>query len=240
MVDTCHTNCCIGLMKATLKLISLTFLATLACGAVIAQDLKKAPSRPWNGPVVPYTAPHDSKANFVFFSNLSSNPAHLYDYNSGGYYVLGLNNAIFPGLEQHVTIRFTALVDGFVTTLQAALYQDRVSPGTPQCTLGIFDTGPTGTFGSDGPGTSLGGGIVTVPMGAPNTLVTVNLDGAGVAVTANTDYWLVATTTDGASDFAGVWGAAYPRFASEHPSLGAPWLAQSGQVPAGAVKGTAP
>jgi hypothetical protein len=225
-------------MKPTLKTVSLTILATLACGAVMAQVPKQAPSRPWKGDIVPYRGIDSIEANVVFLSNLSANPANLYDFDAGGNYVLGANNALFPGIDQHIAVPFTPLVNGHVKTMQAALYQDPTSPGTPKCSIGLFNDDGTGLA----PGTAIAGGAktVNVPVGAPNVLVTANLGATGIAVIAGTQYWVVATTIPQATNFAGIWAPSYPRYAFEQPTSSVPWTVTTGLVPAIVVKGTSP
>ena len=204
----------------------------------MAQGPKTAPPKKWTGPVVPYTAPDQVEANVVFLTNLSPNPANLYDFDAGGNYVLGANNALFPGIDQHIAVPFTPLVNGHVKTMQAALYQDPTSPGTPKCSFALYNDDGTGLA----PGTPIAGGAktVNVPVGAPNTLVIANLAGAGVAVIANTQYWFVATTIPAATNFAGIWAPSYPRYAFEQPTSAIPWTVTTGLVPACLIKGTTP
>ncbi len=201
----------------------------------MAQDLKQAPSRPWNGPVVPYAVPDAPDASLVFFSNLSADPANLYDFDAGGYYVFTAVNPIFPGFDQNIAVPFTALVNGHVRTIQVALHGDVDLPGTPKCTLGIYNDDGTGI-----PGTPIIGAskTVTVPAAAPNALITVKFPGTGVAVTAHTHYWLVAKPIDDASDFVGIWAFCYPRFGFEQN--GGEWFVPASATPAFAVKGSAP
>jgi hypothetical protein len=225
-------------MKSTFKAVSLTILATLACGAVWAQGLKQAPPKKWTGPVIPYSQPDQTTANVTFLTNLSSNPANLYDFDAGGNYVLGANNALFPGIDQHIAVPFTPLVNGHVKTMQIAIYQDPTSPGTPKCLIALYNDDGTGLA----PGTAIAGGSknINVPVGAPNLLVNVSLAGMGVAVTSGTQYWVVATTLPTATNFAGIWAPSYPRFAFEQPTSAIPWTVLTGLVPALAVKGTSP
>src|SRR5450432_4711136 len=110
-------------MKSTFKAVSLTILATLTCGAVWAQGIKQAPPKKWTGPIVPYVSTDQTDANVTFLSNLSTNPADLYDFNAGGNYVLRATNGIFPGIDQHIAVPFTPLVNGHVKTMQVAIYQ---------------------------------------------------------------------------------------------------------------------
>src|SRR5216110_1777577 len=109
--------------QTTIKKISLTILATLACGALMAQELRFAPPQNFTGPKVPYKdAVGVDWPGAPIFSNLGppgASPA--YDCNAGGYYVLGPTNCLaFP--EQWIAVSFwTGPGGGTATRLQTGI-----------------------------------------------------------------------------------------------------------------------
>lgn len=219
--------------KTLSRTLCCLFVLTLACGALSASDLKVAPARE-HATYVGSSFDINPMANVTIFSNLSSDPTNLYNAAAGGYYVCGLTCADV-GTDQWIGIPFTNKVADHATTIQAAI---GYISGTKRVLLGIYTDNP-----GVGPGTLLGQGAATnIPdSGTCCTLVQVKVGGTtGLALTANTKYWIVATSDDNrAPDFEGVWQASYTSDIGGNVS-NAGWFTFSGLVPAGAVKGTNP
>src|SRR5262249_11915879 len=139
------------------------------------------------------------------------------------------------GADQWIAIPFTNKVADHATTIQAAI---GYFSGTKRVLLGIYTDNP-----GIGPGTLLGQGAATnIPdAGTCCTLAQVKVGGTtGIALTANTKYWIVATSDDTrAPDFDSVWQPTYQSDIGANVANGA-WFTFSGLVPAAAVKGTNP
>ena len=75
--------------------ISVAILATMVCGAAMAQGPVRAPGRPTTGPMAGPDFPTANK----FGGNLEVNACTgcNFDEVSGGYYVWGTNNCETPG-----------------------------------------------------------------------------------------------------------------------------------------------
>lgn len=221
--------------KTLTRTLCCLFVLTLACGTLFAQGLKVAPPASRSNVVKPYVDSNHTTANITIFSNLSSDPSNLYNVAVGGYYVCGMT-CVDVGTDQWIAIPFTNKVADHAKQLQTAI--GWIS-GTKKVKLGIFTDNP-----GVGPGTVLTGGqgqTANIPTyGACCQLTQVNLPGAGVALTANTKYWLVATSDDtNAPDFEGAWVASYSSdIAGDVGNTG--WGTFSGLVPAAAIKGTNP
>jgi len=220
-------------MKTLSRILCCVFVITLACGALFASDLKVAPP-PQHAMFVQPFFDINPLTNITIFTNLATDPTNLYNAAAGGYYVCGTTCADV-GTDQWIGIPFTNKVADHATTLQAAI--GYVS-GTKRVNLGIYTDNP-----GVGPGTLLGMGAATnIPTsGMCCSLVQVKVGGTtGIALAANTKYWLVATSNDTqAPDFEGVWQASYTSdIAGDVTNAG--WFTFSGLVPAGAVKGTNP
>jgi hypothetical protein len=203
---------------------------TLACSTLFAADLKVAPPPAHVTYIAMDRVP---PANVTIFTNLSTDPTNLYNVAAGGYYVCGVTCGVLLE-DQWIGIPFTNKVADHATMLQAAIGYDS---GTKRVVLAVYSDSP-----GVGPGTLLAMGSATM---VPNTgtccqLVTVHLAGTGLALAANTKYWLVAQSDDThAPDFEGVWQASYSSDIGGNVANGG-WFTFSGLVPAGAVKGTQP
>jgi len=220
--------------KTLSRTLCCLFVLTLACGALYASDLKVAPPPNHATFVAPYADRSLPPANVTIFSNLSSDVTNLYNAAAGGYYVCGTNCADVL-TDQWIAIPFTNKVADHATQIQAAI--GYVS-GTKRVNLGIYTDNP-----GVGPGTLLGQGATTnIPTsGTCCTLASVKVGGTtGIALLANTKYWIVATSDDTrAIDFEGIWQPTYQSDIGADVS-NAGWFTFSGLVPAAAVKGTNP
>ena len=222
---------------SSIKKISLTaLLATLACGTLLAQEVRIAPAKP-SSVVVPYRDTSSPDANVTIFSNLGPTSTNLYDIASGGYFVTGPTNTD-PNMppEQWIALPFTPKVASHAKTLQAAV---GYLSGTKKMRLGLYNDS-LGTVG-----TLLADKVTTVipDFGVCCAVVQVSLGTPGVALTAGTQYWLVASPDATAPDFAGAWqfsNTAKTAFQQPTAPVPIPWTTFSDGWPAGAVKGTAP
>jgi hypothetical protein len=173
------------------------FVLTLACITLLAQSGPKiAHSTNHSGTSTPPAPP--ATGLVTIFSNMFPVTGNMYN-DTQGYYVTGPDNSIQGQGEQWISIPFTPAANAHVEELQLAV---GIISGTSllDVTLASDDGGIVGT--------SLGTKSVTnIPeFGKCCKLVTVKFKAPGIAVTAGTQYWIVATPDDGvAPDFTGAW-----------------------------------
>jgi hypothetical protein len=216
-------------VKPLVRTLCCVTLVVMASGALLAQELKKAPPVHSNV-VIPYVESDSGRANVTIFSNLGTGTA-VYNAAAGGYFVCGISCAALA-TDQWIALPFTNKVADHATQIQAAIGYDS---GTKKVVLGIYTDNP-----GVGPGTLLvQGSTTTIPAtGVCCQLAQVRL--TPTALTANTKYWIVATSDDvAAPDFEGVWQPTFQSDIGGDVSNGG-WFTFSGLVPAAAVKGTNP
>jgi hypothetical protein len=183
--------------------------------------------------VVPNSAINSPDAPTTIFNNFTTDPAALYDAINGGYYVGGPTNPVL-GASPWVALPFATKAQAVhAKTLSTAIGYDS---GGMQVRLRIF------TDAGGVPGTAVGGGTTTTipPWGVCCATTTVNVAGAGVALLANTKYWLVADNTSGAQDFLGVWQASLVNDTIGGNVANGGWFSFSGLIPAAKISGTVP
>jgi hypothetical protein len=172
-----------------IKKISVAILATMVCGAAMAQGLVRAPGRE-TGPMREPMAPDVNR----FGGNLETNTCTgcNFDEVDGGYYVWGSMNCISPGTTQWIGVPFVARSSGTTRTITAGIELDPACPtSTNAVTLSIYTDDCT-----TGPGVSLGSGNARVSAGP---CITARARVA-VALTGGTRYWVVATTVSPTQD----------------------------------------
>jgi len=196
--------------------------------------LKVAPAVHYTGKVVANQNVNSPDAPVVIFNNLGTDPLNLYNALEGGYYVSG-PNSLTVGTSQWIAVPFaTKAAAVHAKKLQAAIGWIE---GTKQVRLAIY-TDAGGIVGT--PVTGGGGVASTIPdLGVCCDLVTVNLPGAGAALTANTKYWLVALSTNGAQDLTSAWQSSVLYNIGGDVTNGG-WFTFSALVPAGKISGTNP
>lgn len=208
------------------RALSGLFLLTLSCGMLLAQGPAVAHT-PHTGPITP--ARVDPAGLKTIFTNLGPSATDLYN-DTSGYYVLGSTNSLGDP-EQWIALPFTPKVAAHVKVLQAAI--GWIS-GTVRVNLGLYsdNAGVVGTL-------IAGGHSTTIPtFGTCCSVVQVGIP--ATAVTAGTQYWIVATADDtNAPDFTGVWQSSNDVNFGYNESAGA-WGTASNNWPAGAAKGTIP
>jgi|GEM_PF-2269688 len=214
--------------RVTRTLCSL-FVLMLACGTLLAQQLKVAPRPDHASPVVPFVD-NNSKSNVTIFSNLGPTPTNLYNAAAGGYYVCGMTCAALA-TDQWIALPFTNKVADHATQIQAAI---GYISGTKTVKLGIYtdNAGTVGTVLAEASTSQI-----------PNSGVCCQLAKVTIpptALTASTQYWIVASADDvGAPDFEGVFQPTNQATIGGDVSQSG-WFTFSGLVPAAAVKGTVP
>jgi hypothetical protein len=220
----------INVMNPIIKKISLTILvAALAGGTLMAQT--KAPKVQQPGRVI--TLPHFPSVQIPLREDNSDSPdvnitiaknlgptGNLYVIDNG-WLVTGSADPTFGG-PFSVGIQFRPSVTCHAKTLQAAI---TYFEGTKNLRLGIYTSsaGAVGTLIQDGATTAIPN------FGTCCTLAKVTLSGLGAALTAGTDYFLVATA--GSTDEALVWdflppvngGANGQSFSSDGVTYDAEW-----------------
>jgi hypothetical protein len=218
-----------AMKQIQIKQISFAIVAAFACGTLWAQSPKVAPSR-HSSAILPYNDMDAPAGEITIFTNFGPSRDNLYNVAAGGYYVSGPASAL--GVEQSISIPFQPKGDCHAVTLRAAIGYDS---GTKSVNLGIYSDagGVVGSLLAQASTSKI------PPTGECCQLVEVTLAEPGVALTAGTSYWLVATPGADAPDFEGVWQA------SNRATLGyeegqTGWFSLSALWPAGAVKGSVP
>lgn len=177
------------------------FALTFACGTLLAQNriqdfVHIEPS--------PDITPYHSVASgslVTIFSNLGPSASNEYD-DAFGYCVTGENQSSCGTTEQWIAMPFTPAKSSHATIIEAAI---QYYAGTNALQLSLYNDV------SGAPGTSL----KTVEVrNAPTagtccTLVSASLGSPGIALTAATQYWVVASADDSrAPTFSGYWATA--------------------------------
>jgi hypothetical protein len=175
-------------------------------------------------------APDIDAALKVIFTNLGPTKTNDYNITAGGYYVTGPTNGVGTS-EQSIALPFTPKGNSHVSQLQAAI---GYISGTKLVTLGLYSdaSGVVGTL-------LAGGSSTKIPLEAVCCqLVSVNI--TSTAVTAGTQYWIVATSDDvNGPDLAAVWQPSNTANTGGNVALGG-WFTFSNLLPAGAAAGTIP
>jgi len=209
------------------------FALTFACGTLLAQNKIQDFVRIEPSPnITPY---HDvaSNTNVTIFTNLGPSASDEYD-DTFGYCVTGANQSDCGASEQWIAMPFTPKQASHATSLQVAI---QYYAGTNALQLSLYnDVGGA-------PGTSL---KTVEARNAPTagtccTLVNANLGTPGVALTAATQYWVVATSDDSrAPTFSGYWATANAFLAYNPAQAGWNVFNDPEGQEAFAVKGTVP
>jgi hypothetical protein len=210
------------------RAVACLFVLTLTSGVLLAQEsaLKTAHTN-HSGPRIP--AAQSAPKLTTIFSNLGPNSTDAYN-DTTGFFVLGPTNSV--GLsEQWIGVPFIPTANSHVQQLQLAV--GWIS-GTSLVNVGLYsDNGGT-------VGTALATGrSSTIPVfGTCCQLVTVNIK--STAVTAGTQYWIVASTDDAnAPDFTGVYQASNLAVVSGNEAISG-WFSFTTNTPAAAARGTVP
>jgi hypothetical protein len=216
-------------MKRTwIKKTGLAIFATLACGAVMAQELERAPGQPV---VVPYTASDASKVTFG--RNLFLEPCSdcNYDSSAGGYFLWGPNNCTSPGRLEWLAVPFIAAATGVPERISAAIIlTNPAACPTNKVTLSIY----TDACFPRGPGKPLVSGTATA-VEAPCALAVARLRNAPT-LTKGTKYWVVATTNAQQTGLDSNWyGSNNAQYAN---NTGSGWIQFAGGTPAFKVQGS--
>jgi hypothetical protein len=215
----------------SIKKISITtILATLACGAAMAQNMKVAPGR---SAVVPLRMPDAITAGAPFGTNLVLDACTGCNYDSvaGGYYVWGVNNCESPGTTQWIAVPFWASKSGTPRRISASINLDNLCTSTGnQVTLSIFDDSCPGGVGTQSvPGAVLASGRAVVPA-APCALAVASIR-TTATLTQGNKYWVVATTQGATQDgLSGIWYASNQSLIGGNVANGG-WFSFSGLVP---------
>jgi len=209
------------------RVVGSLLFSTLACGMLSAQNsgLKVAHTVRQAAVTPAQETPATLQTIYTDFGPTTTD----YYNDTTGYYVLGPDNTV-GDTQQAIGLPFTPKADAHVTQLQAAI---GYISGTSAVDIGLYSDA-SGT-----PGTLLAAGhSTTIPdFGACCTVVSVNI--VSTAVTAGTQYWIVASSDTHGPDFGGVWQASnLYNIAGNESDSG--WFTFSANVPAGAAKGTVP
>lgn len=222
------------LVKKTVKVATATLFAlALACGTLLAQN--KIQDFVQIEPSFDITPYHNlaPAGTVTIFSNLGPSATNEYD-DAFGYCVTGNNQSSCGTTEQWIAMPFTPTKASHATLIEAAI---QYYAGTNALQLSLYNDV------NGAPGTSL----KTVEVrnapasGTCCTLVAASLGTPGVALTAATQYWVVATADDTrAATFSGYWATANAYLAYNPAQAG--WTSfddPEGQE-AGVVRGTVP
>lgn len=178
--------------------------------------------------------PKSPQSNLVIFTNLSTLPGERYLYGPG---LLITGNNVSSQPEVWEALPFTPNKDVHVTSVSAAI---AYLSGTKLVNIGIYsdEGGTVGTLLPDAQASS-----TDIPTdGDCCGLTKVTFSGAGVALAANTQYWLVASPDDvNGADFYGVWQQSSLAVAAyEQPEKFINWTSFSGLWLAAEIRGTTP
>jgi hypothetical protein len=210
------------------RVVGSLLFSTLVCGMLAAQNSgAKVAHTVRQGTVTP--AQETSATLQTIYTDFGPTTTDYFN-DTTGYYVLGPDNSV-GDTEQAIGLPFTPKADAHVSQLQAAI---GYISGTSAVDIGLYSDA-SGT-----PGTLLAAGhSPNIPdFGACCTVVSVAI--TPTAVTAGTQYWIVASSDDThGPDFTGVWQASNLYNISGNESQSG-WFTFSANVPAGAAKGTVP
>ena len=207
------------------------FLAALSCACLGAQEPKLIHG---SETVTLQGQAPDPRTLQKIFSNLG--PATNAYFTQGWWNIIGPNSG--SGFSQFTAMPFTPQASSHVWQLRAAIKNSGV--GANQVNLSLYsDAGGV-------PATLLAGPVTVTNLSnspACCQLAVANF-GAGVAVIAGTQYWVVADTPSSGtgSDFRGLWAFVPPSKKLVGQNLGQSWytIPAAIQDPAGAVYGTIP
>jgi hypothetical protein len=204
----------------------------LVCGNVSAQSpLKSVHTAP---SLVKENTPAPPPVLKKIFSNLGPTPTDNYN-DAGGYYVLGSANTVALS-EQWIALPFTTTAASHAQKIEAAI--GVLTVGTPGAyTLGLYSDS-----GSNSVGTLLASGNATATTNYNTccTLSAVSFTGAGIALTAHTQYWIVAEANDTSNAaLTAVWDASNDYNIGGNEAQGG-WFTFSANDPAAEVLGSIP
>lgn len=149
------------------------------------------------------------------YSNIGPTSTDAY-YDANGYCVTGNAQSSCGSNEQWIAAPFTPTRAAHATILEVPI---QYFAGTNEFQLSVYNDA------AGAPGTSLETVEVTNAPAAGTccTMVFANLGSPGVALTANTQYWVVATADDArAANFSGYWAFANAFIAYDSSESG--WL----------------
>ena len=208
--------------QTNIKKLSLTILATLACGAVMAGELRQAPGRD----TAPTKMPPAVNIN-GFGGNIETNACTGCNFDEvfGGYYEAGPSNCELLGSQQWIAVPFVSKRTGTTRSVSAGIENDPACVGSStQVTLGIYNDDCT-----TGVGTQIAVGKANVSNG-PCVLAVARVR---AALVLGTRYWVAATTSSTQAGLSAVW---YPSNQAEIGyNLGSGWAFFNGLVPSFSV-----
>jgi hypothetical protein len=220
-------------MKKTsvrMLLCSVALCSTALFAQERANGLKRAYTPEKSNIHVPAVEP----ATVKIYTNLGSATDAYNDQN--GFDVAGPASTL--GQSQFIGLPFTPKADSHVTEIQAAVQYDNAGANQVRLSLYTDAAGVPGTIIA-GPQTIKNLGI----FGTCCTLTSWKLR-TPVAVTAATQYWVVADTpaTGAGDDFFGVWDFVFTAPLQAYNVAGGGWTDLNGfeELPAGQVMGTVP
>jgi hypothetical protein len=211
------------------------FALTLACGTLFAQEIAHAaPSSAINTPSDPRPL-----TTVKLFSNLGPTPTNNYN-DTTGFYFLGSANTVALS-EQWDAVPFTPAQASHVTSVAAAIgVLTAATDGHFNLCIYSDNAGVVGTPLTGCPAATVANANATAVFGTCCALTTVHFAGAGLALTAHTQYWVVATTVDAThSTVTAVWSASNLAFQGFNVAQGG-WFTQSDNAMAVSVSGTIP
>ncbi len=210
-------------------LFSLTIILSLSTGTLYGREIIQ-----FDPPNLAADAQTDAAGRgTIIFSNLGPSRTNAYDSRSFAKFPLaGKNVIVVP--ETWVAVNFIPKKDVQAQVLRAAI--NHIS-GTSLIRLGIYsdDNGKVGSplAGGQGSATDI------PPSGECCALTEVTLAGSGVALTAGTRYWLVASPDNvNAPDFNGSWQVSNSGAFAQGGPPPAQWATGSGAWPAAEVRST--
>jgi hypothetical protein len=194
-----------------LKKTTMFVFAIMLCGASLYAAEPKIARFSGPSPSAAVPAEAAPAAMKVIFSNLGPSTDAYYDMN--GWIVGGPAS----GLEQFIGLPFTPTANAHVYVVHAALQYES---GANQVNVSVYSDS------NGAPGTLLAGPATVKNLPTFGTCCTLAqaVFSAGVAVTAGTQYWIVADTpsTGTGSNFYGSWDFIYPAYLNAY-NTGSGW-----------------
>jgi hypothetical protein len=184
--------------KTLMRTLCCVLVLLLGCGMLMAQSRPKSfhvnPNP--NRVITPTPRSDSAAAQVTFFSNLGPTPDNNY-YSLNGWVVAGPSDVTFG--EQWVGMPFIPKQTGHVRQIKVPIGWIE---GTNKFVVGLYSDNGAGTVG-----TLMKQAVLqnAPTFGDCCTLMTANMGNPGVAITAGTQYWVVANHHPTALDFGGAW-----------------------------------
>jgi hypothetical protein len=215
-------------------LICMSVVALMCALPAFAQDVQQS-GRPLEAHATAaqrVAQPPTLPPGGIFYNSLGPNALDLYNANDG-FLVLGANNPQGMG-SQSIAISFTAFANEHVTKVKMPMEYYNLGDGAGNTfVVGVWND----NAGVPGNPIDSVNKVTNGNFPACCALVNTSFKAGGVALTANTQYWVVADTVAGSTTEA-VWNFTYLTFG--YSQGGGAWGVGDSTLPAAEISGTVP